>query len=72
METTIQIFLTFLTVYAILGVLFGIYFFFKGASQLDSLITESKWTVRLLLIPGAIALWPVLLSRLVSKLKTKS
>ncbi|MCB0666054.1 MAG: hypothetical protein KDC80_09545 [Saprospiraceae bacterium] len=42
------------------GVVFSLYFVLKGAAKLDPLIAQSKWTVKLLLIPGAIATWPIL------------
>lgn len=64
METVISIFLTILGIYVLIGLLFSVYFFLKGASRLDHGIAESKWTVRLLLVPGAIGLWPVLLFKL--------
>lgn len=69
METVIQIFLNVLGIYFVIGLLFGIYFFIKGAFQLDELIKESKWTVRLLLLPGAIGLWPMLLIKIITKTK---
>ncbi|MDY8134550.1 hypothetical protein [Aquimarina sp. 2201CG5-10] len=68
----IDIFLTILGIYAIIGVLFGIYFFIKGAFQIDELIADSKWTVRLLLVPGAIGLWPILLLKILKTSKTKA
>jgi len=64
MEEFITGFTGFLGIYFILGVLFGIYFFEKGAARMDPLIAESKWTVRLLLLPGSIGLWPILLGKL--------
>ncbi len=72
MEIFIQVFLSLFGVYCAIGLLFGIYFFTKGAAKLDELIPESKWTVRLLLIPGAIGLWPVLLVKIIAKSKIKS
>ena len=71
METAIQIFVGFLGGYVALGILFSIYFFIKGASQMDELIAQSKWKVRILLIPGAIGLWPVLLRKLIHKIRSK-
>ncbi len=70
MELLIQLFLGFLGIYTVIGVLFALYFFFKGAFALDPLIEESKWTVRLLLIPGAIGLWPLLLFKIINKSRT--
>ena len=71
MEIIIQIFLGVLAIYVTVGLLFGIYFFVKGAFRIDPLIADSKWTVRLLLIPGAIALWPILLIKVFKKQKSK-
>lgn len=72
MELAIQIFVNFLGIYALIGLLFGIYFFLKGARQLDELIAESSWKVRLLLVPGAIGLWPILIRKLILKSRLKS
>ncbi|WP_438425560.1 hypothetical protein [Aquimarina macrocephali] len=72
MTIVIQIIVSFLGLYFGIGFLFGIYFFIKGASQLDELITESKWTVRLLLVPGAIGLWPILLLKIINKSRIDS
>ena len=67
MELIIQIFLWVLAGYVIIGLLFGIYFFIKGAAQIDELIPDSKWVVKLLLVPGAIGLWPLLMLKLKRK-----
>lgn len=48
-----------------IGALFSIYFVIDGASRLDPLIKESKFTIRLLLAPGALATWPFLLLKLI-------
>lgn len=72
MEIIIQIIVSLLGFYFGIGFLFGIYFFFKGAFQLDELIEDSKWTVRLLLVPGAMGLWPILLLKIINKSKMKS
>ena len=69
MEQFVLLVINVILIYFVVGLLFGIYFFFKGAAQIDPLILESKWTVRLLLVPGAIATWPFLIPKL---LKTKS
>lgn len=65
MESIIHLFLLLLGVYAALGLVFGLYFFWAGAAKLDPAIKESKWTVKLLLLPGAMALWAVLLAKLI-------
>lgn len=64
METIVQIIPTIILTYLAIGLVFGIYFFMRGAAQMDDLIKDSKWTVRLLLVPGAIGLWPLLLLKL--------
>lgn len=47
--------------YLFAGALFAIYFALRGAPLLDPAAKGSSAWFRLLLIPGAIALWPVLL-----------
>jgi len=56
-----------LGVYFLVGVLFGIYFVALGAKKIDPLMHDSKFSVRLLLLPGAIGLWPFLLIKLFKK-----
>ena len=65
METVIDIFLTVLGIYILAGILFGLYFIFGGAVKLDPLMGDSKKRVRLLLMPGCIAVWPLLLRRMI-------
>lgn len=67
METVIQIGVSLLGVYGGIGLFFALYFFFKGAFLIDDIVADSKWTVRLLLIPGAIGLWPFLLKKIILK-----
>lgn len=69
METVITTFLTILALYFGMGLLFGLYFIFLGATKIDSIMTDSKNKVRLLLFPGVVATWPFLLGRL---LKSKT
>ncbi len=64
MKLIITIFLIILGVYFALGLLFGLYFLFKGAPKIDPLMKETKKKVRLLLFPGVIATWPFLIRRL--------
>jgi len=56
-------------IYLLVGLLFGLWFAFRGAQKLDSGMQGAKWTMRLLLLPGAIGLWPVLLGKLFSSSK---
>jgi len=64
MITIIKIFLSILGVYVLLGLLFGLYFIFKGATKIDPLMKDTKKRVRFLLLPGVIATWPLLLRKL--------
>ncbi len=64
MEIIINIFLTSLGVYFLIGLLFGLYFLFKGATKIDPLMQDTKKKVRVLLVPGVIVTWPFLIGRL--------
>lgn len=63
MITTINIFLTVLAIYFLIGLIFGLYFLFK-AGKIDPLMKDTKKKVRLLLLPGVIATWPFLVGKL--------
>ncbi len=60
----ISIFLGILGTYFTIGLLFGLYFLFKGATRIDPLMQDTKKKVRVLLLPGVIATWPFLIGRL--------
>lgn len=64
MEAVITVFLTILALYFGVGLLFGLYFMLLGATKIDSIMTDSKKKVRLLLFPGVVATWPFLLGKL--------
>ncbi|HEX9002778.1 MAG TPA: hypothetical protein VGB07_22920 [Blastocatellia bacterium] len=50
-------------IYAAVGVLFAIAFIAFGAGRIDAAAKGSPLAFRLLILPGAAALWPVLLKR---------
>ncbi len=52
-----------ISVYAIAGVLFGMAFVWRGAGRIDPSACGAPWSFRSLILPGAIALWPVLTPR---------
>ena len=53
--------------YLAIGILFGLFFAFKGAAQLDEVAREAPFGFRVLILPGAVALWPLLLVKLLTK-----
>lgn len=55
--------LTVLGIYGLLGLMFSLAFVTLGAGKIDDRAREGGWGFRLILIPGAIALWPYLTMR---------
>jgi len=49
--------------YLIAGVLFAIFFLVKGIQKVDTTAHGSGWGFRLIILPGTIVLWPVLLNK---------
>ena len=49
--------------YAVIGVLFGLFFVVRGVSRIDPVAADGTWGFRLLILPGSAALWPLLLVR---------
>jgi hypothetical protein len=50
-----------LALYLITGLIFGVAFVTSLAGRLDANAREGSWGFRLLILPGAIALWPLVL-----------
>jgi hypothetical protein len=50
-------------IYIWTGILFAIAFVAIGAARLDPAAKGSSWGFRLVILPGAAALWPWLLAR---------
>ena len=55
--------LVFLGAYLACGLLFALPFAFLGVGRIDPHASHGSWGFRLLIIPGALALWPILLRR---------
>ena len=53
-----------LAVYLGLGVTVAVPFVIAGIGRIDPAAKAAPWTFRILVLPGAIALWPFLLRRL--------
>ena len=50
-------------VYALAGLVFGVLFIPRAAARMDPGLAHAPFAVRLLILPGVIALWPVLAMR---------
>jgi len=50
-------------VYAACGFLFAIPFVLKGVKLIDPHAADGSWGFRVLIFPGTLALWPLLLHR---------
>lgn len=59
----LTIFITLFYLYLGIGLLFGLWFVFKGVDQVDEQMHGTTWRTRLLLLPGTAALWVVLLNK---------
>ena len=57
------IFLIGLGVYLACGLVFAIPFAWGGVKKIDPHAAHGSWGFRLLIIPGAMAFWPLLLKR---------
>lgn len=63
MIETVTLLVTLFQAYALLGLVFAIAFVFKGAARLDPDAVAGTLGFRILILPGAAALWPWLLVR---------
>ncbi len=52
-----------LAVYATVGLVFAIAFVWKGAGKIDPAVASGTIGFRLLILPGTVALWPILARR---------
>jgi len=49
--------------YATIGALFGMSFVWRDVDRIDAAAHGARWTFRLLILPGVIAIWPLLAFR---------
>ncbi|MGD1961148.1 MAG: hypothetical protein ACFB2Y_19995 [Fulvivirga sp.] len=54
-------------IYLLIGLVFSIWFALAGAKILDDGVAGTPWRFKLIIIPGAILLWVVLLSKIIRK-----
>ncbi|MEO8505883.1 MAG: hypothetical protein ABI609_18450 [Acidobacteriota bacterium] len=50
-------------VYGLLGLLFAVPFVWRGVDRIDSSAHGAGWGFRIVVVPGVILLWPLLLER---------
>lgn len=55
--------------YLIAGCLFAIPFLIKGVTTIDEGATGSRWSFRLIILPGTIVFWPLLLKKWIKACK---
>ena len=67
----ISIILTIIAIYLATGLLFAIPFVVKGVSKVDEGAHGATWGFRVIIIPGTIVFWPLLLKRWISASKKK-
>jgi hypothetical protein len=56
-------FLILLGFYLLLGIIFAVPFVLFGVQRIDPHAGSASWGFRLLMVPGAMTLWPLLLRR---------
>ncbi|MCB0565123.1 MAG: hypothetical protein KDD01_12165 [Phaeodactylibacter sp.] len=69
MEALLTLVVNLFFFYLLLGLFFALAFIWKGAEKIDPKTNDTSWFFKLLIMPGAIALWPYLLSKWVAKSK---
>jgi len=60
---TAQLFVDALTAYGLAGAIFAVAFVAKGIQRVDPVAQHAPLGFRLIVMPGAAALWPLLLVR---------
>lgn len=48
-------------VYVVMGLLFSVYFYTKGAARIDEGTEGTPWHFKLIIFPGVVLFWSVLL-----------
>lgn len=61
MVRIIDVFLIALLVYVILGLLFAVFFYVKGAARIDEGTQDTPWHFKVIIFPGVVLFWSVLL-----------
>ena len=67
----IYIILVVVVIYLVAGLVFAIPFVIKGVTKIDEGAKGSTWGFRIIIIPGTIVFWPVLLKKWMKENKRK-
>lgn len=67
MMMIIDLFLGAFALYLVIGLLFSIYFYAKGGVQIDEGVKGTTWHFKLIIFPGVVLFWCVLVKRLMRK-----
>jgi hypothetical protein len=59
-----------LYLYGTLGFIFAIPFVVKGVQRIDEEAVGTGWGFRVLIVPGSVAFWPMLLKRWLGRQRT--
>ena len=69
MEAFLTLIVNLFLFYLLLGLFFALAFIWKGTGKIDPKAKDTSWFFKLLILPGAVALWPYLLSKWIAKSK---
>jgi hypothetical protein len=62
-ERAVEISVTALEIYVLLGFLFALFFITRGVQRVDTQARSASVGFRLIILPGVVAFWPLLLRR---------
>ncbi len=63
LETLATLLVLAIGLYLAIGLVFALWFVWRGVDGIDPSATQGTWGFRLLILPGTVALWPVLVRR---------
>ncbi len=56
--------------YLAVGLVFGCWFVLRGVHRVDAKMQSASWILRLMILPGSLLLWPLLLRKVTTKGET--
>ena len=65
----VYIILLIVALYLAAGLVFAVPFVIRGVTRIDESAVGSKWGFRLIIIPGTVVFWPLLLRKWLKTLK---